>query len=102
MGNVSYRLLLTGRLSSLHPVFHVSQLRPYVGPAATSLPPPVVIEGEEEYEVDRIVGHQVTRRGLRYVVRWKGYGPEEDSAMFESDLGHAREMLEEYKAQHGL
>lgn len=62
----------------------------------------MVIEGEEEFEVERIVGHQATRRGLRYVVRWKGYGPEEDSAMFESDLGHAREMLEEYKAQHGL
>ena len=61
MGEVSYRLKLTGRFTSLHPVFHVSQLAAYHGAGTGSLPPPVLVEGEQHFEVDRIVGHRLTR-----------------------------------------
>jgi len=53
------------------------------------LPPPVLVEGEQHYEVDRLVGHRMTRQGPRFVVRWLGYGPEEDSLLREEDLTNA-------------
>jgi len=58
VGEVSYKLVLTGRFTSLHPVFHVSQLAPYNGVGEGSLPPPVLVGGESHFEVERIVGHR--------------------------------------------
>ena len=34
---------------------------------------------EEQYEVDRILGHQGEGDNRKYLIRWKGYGPEADS-----------------------
>ena len=47
------------------------------------------MDGEQQYEIDCIVGHRATRQGMRYVVRWLGYGPEEDSIMSEAALANA-------------
>ena len=99
---MSYRLQLTGRFTQLHPVFHVSQLAPFVGTGEGDLPPPVLVDGEPQYEVDRIIGHRVTRGGLKYIVRWLGYGPEEDSILSESDLASAPVALRVYKDAHNL
>jgi hypothetical protein len=37
------------------------------------LPPPVIVEGEEEYEVERIEDSRIFRRQLQFLVKWKGY-----------------------------
>jgi hypothetical protein len=44
----------------VHPVFHISLLKVYNG---TPLPPPspIIVDGEEEYQVDKIVNHRVLR-----------------------------------------
>ena len=62
----------------------------------------VLIDDQEEFEIERIVGHQQTRRGLRFTVRWKGYGVEEDCALYESDMGHTADIVAAYKREHGL
>jgi hypothetical protein len=36
-------------------------------------PPPVMVKGEEEYEVERIEDSSIFRRHLQYLVKWKGY-----------------------------
>jgi hypothetical protein len=36
-------------------------------------PPPVIVEAEEEYEVERVEDSRVFRRQLQYLVKWKGY-----------------------------
>ena len=36
-------------------------------------PPPVIVDGEEEYKVERIDDSRIFRRQLQYLVKWKGY-----------------------------
>jgi hypothetical protein len=69
----------------IHPVISVAQLEPAVTDPfdrTVSPPPPVEVDGEEQWEIEAIVrsevrGH-VRNRRTHYLVRWKGYGPEVD------------------------
>src|SRR5881394_2499680 len=68
----------------VHDVFHVNLLTPYTGDKDFERrqikPPPIITEeGEEEYEVDHIVGWEWRKGKLYYQIRWKGYDPIEDT-----------------------
>ena len=103
VGQTAYKLDLQGRFVGVHNVFHVSQLKPHVAGGSSAAPPePVEVEGEPQYEVERLVRHREQRGGTRYLVRWTGYGPEHDEWVHEEELGHARRLLEDYKAANGL
>ena len=63
----------------IHPIFHVSILEhaaddPFPGQRADP-PPPVVVDGEEEYHVAKILDYRTFGRWrkLQYLVRWVGY-----------------------------
>jgi chromodomain-containing protein len=64
---------------NIHDVFHASLLSPYCESPEHrpnySRPPPNLLEGEEEYEVEHIVNHQCSGRArtLQYLIKWKGY-----------------------------
>ena len=49
----------------------------------TELPPTRDLKATEEYEVKAILGHQMTGKKKAnhrtFLVRWKGYGPADDS-----------------------
>ena len=79
IGKVAYQLDLPSNLK-IHDVFHVSLLHPYLSDGTVQPPPPILIEGEEEFEVDRILDHRDKRlrKGTtrEYLVKWTGYGPE--------------------------
>ncbi len=59
-------------------------------------PPPVLVEGELEYEVESIVRHRGTGARRRYLVIWKGYPLSEATWEPESNLLHAPEILADY------
>ena len=60
-------------------------------------PPPLMVDGNEEHEVERILTHKDLRNGTRqYLVRWVGYGPESDTYFNESKLIHCRETVQKY------
>ena len=66
----------------IHPVFHMSLLDPYrankiEGRKQLAMPPPEIVNRELEYEVETILDSKIQRNKLRYLVDWKGYGPEE-------------------------
>ena len=99
INEVAYKLDLPMELKKVHPTFHVSLLRRYKddGLSALTKPPPLMVEGNEEYEVERILTHKDLRNGTRqYLVRWVGYGPESDTYFNESKLTHCRETVQKY------
>src|SRR5881394_4664334 len=72
------------RTMRVHDVFHINLLSPYVEDKDFERrqvkPPPIITEeGEEEYEIDHIVGWEWRKGKLYYQVRWKGYDPIEDT-----------------------
>lgn len=75
VGTHAYKLELPPSMK-VHPVFHVSLLEPaHSDPLPGQKqpnPPPVIIEGEEEYEVEEILDSRIRYRRLEYLVKWSG------------------------------
>ena len=88
----------------IHPVFLTSLLSPYreneVHGKNFPAPPPDLIDGEEEYEIEKIIRHHGTPSSRSFLIRWKGYSAEEDSWVPERDLKHAKSALTLYKKLH--
>jgi hypothetical protein len=108
----AFKLKLPPQLKALHPVFNISKLKPYVAnnskfasrPQRFDRPPPEAesdTNGDKVFEVERIVAARGRGRGLRYLVAWKGYPPEENTWEPRSALLLAREALAEFEATHG-
>jgi hypothetical protein len=62
----------------IHPVLHTSDLLPATEaePLPGQIhkePPPIEIDGEEEYTVERILDARVHRRRLQFLVKWRGW-----------------------------
>ena len=99
---LAYKLQLPDYLRRIHPVFHVSQLEPSVLnpiPNWTQLPPPPVeVEGVEEFYVSEVLDSKIDRQfrrcPLRYFVRWAGYeGTDEEYSWIAADDLHADELV---------
>ncbi|EGE08378.1 hypothetical protein TEQG_08798 [Trichophyton equinum CBS 127.97] len=81
-GSQAYKLKLTPAYNKIHPVFHVSLLEKYKQREGKTPPPgPELVDGEEEWLIDEILEKKVNKNGkvLGYRVRWKGWGPSEDT-----------------------
>jgi Chromo (CHRromatin Organisation MOdifier) domain len=100
IGPVAYRLDLPPSMK-VHNVFHVDLLLPYKETEAYGTPftrpPPIIEEGEEEYEIESIRDARRRGRGrkLQYLVHWKGYPNSDDSWVNHEDV-HTPELLEQY------
>jgi hypothetical protein len=104
MSTVNYRLELPTQWS-IHPVFHIDLLTPYRettmhGPNFTR-PAPELIDGEEEYSVERILDSQRfgRRRRLQYLVKWEGY-PDLDNMWVDKDDVSADDKIQDFKASN--
>ena len=104
VGSHAYRLKLPRSMSRIHPVFHIVKLMPVppdpiVGRRVKPPPPPEIIGGEERYEVEEVINSRFWRRKLQYLVKWKGYGHEENSWLSEGDID-APELITEFYETH--
>jgi Chromo (CHRromatin Organisation MOdifier) domain len=86
----------------MHPIINIQHLAKYhrdeLSDEQTKLPELRELVKEEEYKVERIIGHRYNRlkRRREYLVRWKGYGPEHDTSKPEMSLWNAFSCLREY------
>ena len=90
----------------IHLVFHAMLLTAYKeteahGPNFTK-PPPDLIQGEEEYEVEAILNHKRQGNGWKFLVKWKGYPSSENMWLTTTQLKNSREVLNNYKKRHKL
>jgi hypothetical protein len=74
IGAVAYKLELPPQMH-IHPVFHISMLKPFEGDRQDEdRPPPVVtIQGKPAWEVESILDKQSKGKKTKYLVKWKGY-----------------------------
>ena len=103
----AYWLKLPASFGQVHPVFSVTLLRPYDNDPITEcqerhlpLPPPVVRNGIEEYEVENILNSQIFRGKVEYLVCWKGHGVEEDEWQPSRDVRGSKRLVAEFHRTH--
>ena len=70
---------------NIFPTFHISNIKAWIPnddqkyPSRTlTQPGPIDVNGIEEFLVDSIIDHKKIGRGHRFLVHFKGYGPEND------------------------
>ena len=101
MSPVNYRLELPMQWR-IHPVFHINLLTKYNETPLHGInyqcPPPELIDGEEEYEVEKVIASRRFGRGrkLQYLVKWKGY-PDLDNQWVSKEDVFADEVIREFK-----
>jgi hypothetical protein len=92
-------------------VFHVSLLKKYVEnpedfqDRVQKVPPPIIVDGQEEYEVEGILDKRIKRFGnktkVEYLVKWKNY-PEYDATWEPEDaLGNAQDSIQDFNEMSG-
>ena len=101
LGPVTYQLTLP-MTWKIHDVFHVDLLTPYNETdfhcPNFQQPPPDLIDGAEEYEVEQVLDSRRHGRGhkVQYLIKWKGY-PDSDNQWVNWDDMHADKALEAFR-----
>jgi len=88
----------------IHPIVNVSKVRlykPQVEGQKKTPPKPVIIEGEEEFKVEKILNKRIVQGKKKFLVRWKGYTVEEDMWEDRKNLENAKGLVEEFEREYG-
>jgi hypothetical protein len=101
---VAYKLALPPDLR-IHPVFHVSLLRPYLAPDTVAHrsppvepPPAISVDDHLEYEVEYILDVRSRYRRREFLVKWVGYPVHDATWEPESNLPNADEAVRDFLA----
>ena len=100
-GLVSYRLKLDKSWHQIHPIFHECLLHPYhqgnfPSQKQAPLPPPEIILGVEEAEVEYIIDSKCVGNTIHYLIHWKGFPCEENEWIPIKELANAQTAIKEF------
>ena len=88
----------------IHPVFHVSLIKPYKDftiPGWLQAPPsPIEVDGAEEFKVSEILDSCINCEKLEYLVHWQGYEVHERTWEPPANLKNAPEMIAEFHREY--
>ena len=104
---VNCKLQLPKSWHRVYPVFHNSLISPYHetpahGPNFTR-PPPEIVEGEDEhYEVETVLQSRLTpnKKGIQYLIKWKGYPSSENSWLPASQMKSASTLVKQFHSRN--
>ena len=103
VNEVAYRLELPPFMK-IHPVFHIFLLEPYkdstIPKRLQAPPPPIEVDGTEEFEVSEILDSCINRGKLEYLVHWQGYEVHECTWELAAILENAPEMIAEFHREY--
>src|SRR6185369_5885441 len=90
----------------IHPVFHISLLKPYheTSDFSRTVPPPPIFVPEnqqEEYEVETILDKKIVKNKKQYLVKWLGYPLHDATWEPVEHLVNANEKVKEFENQQG-
>jgi len=88
----------------IHPVVNVSRVRLFklqVEGQKKILPKLVIIEGEKEFEMEKILNKRTVKGKEKFLVRWEGYTAEEDTWENRENLENAKELVEKFEREYG-
>src|SRR3979490_2256010 len=94
-------------MKAVHPIFHISILEPTTLPntipnCTQPPPPPVIIDGEPEFEVTKVLDSKIDNRckacKLLYLVRWAGYeGTDEETLwILATEVDNASKFIQDF------
>ena len=93
VGKQAYQLKLPQKMK-IHNVFYVSLLELYTKTNNSNIlvPPPIIVEGKDEYKVEKILDSQIHRGKLQYLVKWLGYTHNKDQWIIKSNVAGSSEL----------
>jgi len=91
-------------MRQLHLVFNIVKLSaapddPVPGRKPQAPPPPIIVDGEEEWEVEEILDSRWHQRWFQFLVKWKGFSREHNSWEAASYV-KALDLVAEYYWKH--
>jgi transposase InsO family protein len=98
VGKQAYTIRLPKMYGNIHPTFHVSLLEPWHGRPGEipADPKPIVVDGEEEWEVEEVLTHRIYRGKKQYLVKWKGF-PSYENSWIDATEAQELEALDRYE-----
>jgi hypothetical protein len=103
INDVAYEIRLPATMR-IHNVFHASLLEPYVKNRiegrTPAPPPPVIINDQVEYEVQEVLDSRVRGKTVEYLVRWRNFGPNDDSWEPAANLANSNELVATYNERN--
>ena len=87
----------------IHLVVNVSRIKWYIDQVDSQrkeTPQPMVIEGEEEWEVEKILNKRKVQGKDKFLVRWKGFTAEGDTWESRENLQNAGDLLKEFEEEY--
>jgi len=90
---------------AIHNTFHISLIEHYQDNRfplqIKEPPPPVQIEGEDEYELDEIIDSRLHYNKLQYRAKWKGNSPEHDKVWYPAEnFNNAEHAVQQFHQRY--
>ena len=99
------KLALSGHVRGIHPVMTIASVRHFIpdgidGRVIPPPPQPIVVDGRNEMEIERILDCKMRYRWLWYLVKFKGWLDSDNKWIPINELTHAQESIEDFYRDH--